>query len=89
LQESISNTLRHAKATKLEVLLVKRDQLVILRVSDDGVGFDVDQVKAGSYGLQNMHERALEIGGTLQIVSVPNQGTRLEVKVPIIEEGTL
>jgi two-component system, NarL family, sensor histidine kinase LiaS len=89
LQESISNTLRHAKATKLEVLLVKRDQLVILRVSDDGVGFDVDQVKAGSYGLQNMHERALEIGGTLQIVSVPNQGTRLEVKVPIIEEGKL
>jgi two-component system, NarL family, sensor histidine kinase LiaS len=88
LQESISNTLRHAKATKLEVLLVKRDQLVILRVSDDGVGFNVDQVKAGSYGLQNMHERALEIGGTLQIVSVPNQGTRLEVKVPIIEEGT-
>ncbi|AEH49711.1 sensor histidine kinase [Parageobacillus thermoglucosidasius] len=87
LQESISNTLRHAKATKLEVLLVKRDQLVILRVSDDGVGFHVDQVKAGSYGLQNMHERALEIGGTLQIVSVPNQGTRLEVKVPMIEEG--
>jgi two-component system, NarL family, sensor histidine kinase LiaS len=69
-------------------LLVKRDQLVILRVSDDGIGFDVDQVKAGSYGLQNMHERALEIGGTLQIVSVPNQGTRLEVKVPIIGEGT-
>jgi two-component system, NarL family, sensor histidine kinase LiaS len=89
LQESISNTLRHAKATKLEVLLVKRDQLVILRVSDDGVGFNVDQVKAGSYGLQNMHERALEIGGTMQIVSVPNQGTRLEVKVPIIEGGTL
>jgi NarL family two-component system sensor histidine kinase LiaS len=84
LQESVSNTLRHAKATTLEVLLVKRDNLVILRVVDDGIGFDVEKTKTGSYGLQNMHERAVEIGGTLQIVSVPNQGTRLEVRVPLL-----
>ena len=37
-QESVSNTLRHAKATSLEVLLMKRDDLLILRVTDDGVG---------------------------------------------------
>jgi NarL family two-component system sensor histidine kinase LiaS len=84
LQESVSNTLRHAKATTLEVLLVKRGNLVILRVVDDGIGFDVEKTKTGSYGLQNMHERAVEIGGTLQIVSVPNQGTRLEVRVPLL-----
>jgi two-component system, NarL family, sensor histidine kinase LiaS len=84
LQESVSNTLRHAKATSLEVLLVKRDSLIILRVVDDGVGFDVEKTKTGSYGLQNMHERAVEIGGTLHIVSVPNQGTRLEVRIPLL-----
>ena len=66
LQESVSNTLRHAKASKLEVLLIKRDDLVILRIVDDGVGFDVDEMKAGSYGMQNMHERAVEMGGTLK-----------------------
>lgn len=84
LQESVSNTLRHSKAEQLEVLLIKRDDKVILRVVDDGLGFDSEDAKAGSYGLQNMHERAGEIGGTLKIVSVANKGTRLEVKVPIL-----
>ncbi|HAQ07880.1 MAG TPA: sensor histidine kinase [Bacillus bacterium] len=84
LQESVSNTLRHSKAEQLEVLLIKRDDKVIMRVVDDGLGFKVEEAKAGSYGLQNMHERAGEIGGTLKIVSVENKGTRLEVKVPII-----
>ena len=84
LQESVSNTLRHAKATMLEVLLLERDGFVILRVSDNGVGFDVERTKSGSYGLQHMYERAAEIGGTLKIVSIKNKGTRLEVKVPLV-----
>lgn len=87
LQESVSNTLRHAKATRMDVLLIKRDHLAIMRVADDGIGFEADARKAGSYGIQNMHERALEIGGTLKIVSVKNKGTRLEVKVPIVQKG--
>lgn len=86
LQESVSNTLRHSKANQLQVMLIKRDNNVILRVVDDGVGFDVNRVKTGSYGLQNMEERALEIGGTMKIISLPNEGTRLEVKVPILRE---
>ncbi len=86
LQESVSNTLRHSKANELEVLLIQRDDFIILRVVDDGVGFDQEESKAGSYGMQNMYERAVEIGGTLKIVSVKNKGTRLEVKVPIMEK---
>lgn len=87
LQESVSNTLRHAKASKLDVLLIERDDFIILRVADDGVGFDVENRKAGSYGLQNIYERALEIGGTIKIISLPNKGTRLEVKIPQMMEG--
>ncbi|NHM31520.1 sensor histidine kinase [Neobacillus terrae] len=87
LQESVSNTLRHAKAQKLEVLLIKRDDLIIMRIVDDGIGFEAEEGKAGSYGMQNMHERAVEVGGTLKVVSVKNKGTRLEVKVPSIENG--
>lgn len=86
LQESVSNTLRHAKATSLDVLLIKRDEIVIMRVTDDGIGFDQEDGKSGSYGLQNMYERAVEIGGTMKIVSLKNKGTRLEVKVPILAE---
>jgi two-component system, NarL family, sensor histidine kinase LiaS len=87
LQESVSNTLRHSKATKLEVLLIERDELIIMRVVDDGVGFEVKDDKAGSYGMQIMHERAVEVGGTLKVISVKNKGTRLEVKVPITHKG--
>jgi NarL family two-component system sensor histidine kinase LiaS len=87
LQESVSNTLRHAKASKLEVLLIKREDLVILRIVDDGIGFEVEETKAGSYGMQNMHERALEVGGTLKVISIKNKGTRLEVKVPVMMNG--
>ena len=86
LQETVSNTLRHAKATTLLVMLIKRDNTAILRVKDNGVGFDLNTVKTGSYGLQNMEERAFEVGGTIKIISLPNQGTQLEVKVPILKK---
>ncbi|MGD6816029.1 sensor histidine kinase [Metabacillus sp. 113a] len=85
LQESVSNTLRHAKAEQLDVLLIKREQLAILRITDDGVGFKIDQTKAGSYGLQNIRERAAELGGLVKILSLPNRGTRLEVRIPLPE----
>ncbi|WP_096189566.1 sensor histidine kinase [Evansella halocellulosilytica] len=88
LQESISNTLRHAQASHLHVLLVERDNYVIMRVTDDGVGFNVEETKANSsYGLENMRERAEEIGGTFKVVSVKSEGTRLEVKVPVLRRG--
>ncbi|BCB02384.1 sensor histidine kinase [Bacillus sp. KH172YL63] len=87
LQESVSNTLRHAKASSLDIRLIKRESIIILRVVDDGEGFDVNESKVtSSYGLQNMRERAIEIGGTFKIISVPNKGTSLEVKVPVTEE---
>ncbi|AOM82342.1 sensor histidine kinase [Salisediminibacterium beveridgei] len=87
-QEAISNTLRHAEAGKLSVILVLRDQNVIMRIRDDGKGFDMKSVRQhGSYGLENMRERAEEVGGSLKLISVPGEGTQLEVKVPIREVG--
>lgn len=85
IQEAMSNTLRHARASKFQLLLIIRDATVILRITDDGVGFDMEKVKTGSYGMQNMRERAYEVGGSLKVISLPNEGTRLEVKVPILK----
>ncbi|MCM3088350.1 sensor histidine kinase [Bhargavaea ginsengi] len=82
-QETLSNTLRHAKATELDVLFVERDGLAIFRVQDNGIGFRDGDGKSGSYGLRNVRERAIEIGGTCKIVSVPSQGTIVEVKLPV------
>lgn len=60
-QELLSNTLRHSKAKLLEVRLVTMDNLAVMKVVDDGVGFDMDNVRQGSYGLQNMRERVAEL----------------------------
>lgn len=85
-QEALSNTLRHAKATEVELLFIARDDLAIFRLQDNGLGFNSDGDKTSSYGLRNIAERAVEIGCTYKIVSVPNEGTIVEVKVPLRRE---
>ncbi|MFY3792793.1 sensor histidine kinase [Ureibacillus sp. MALMAid1270] len=83
-QEALSNTLRHSKATEVELLLIARDNVAILRIQDNGRGFNVEEDnKTTSYGLKNIAERAVEIGCTYKIVSVPGEGTIVEVKVPL------
>ncbi|BCA85440.1 sensor histidine kinase [Enterococcus saigonensis] len=83
-QELLSNTLRHAKADELEVYLHKVGQNVLLRVVDDGVGFDTSEQNAGSYGLMNIKERVASVGGTCKIISFKGQGTSVEIKIPIV-----
>lgn len=83
-QELLSNTLRHAKAEELEVYLHKVGQNVLLRVIDDGVGFDTSEQNAGSYGLMNIKERVASVGGTCKIISFKGQGTSVEIKIPIV-----
>lgn len=91
-QEALSNTLRHAKATEVELLLIARDNIGILRIQDNGEGFNMEDDKSTSYGLRNIAERAVEIGCSYKIVSVPGEGTIVEVKVPLgnkIEEAVV
>lgn len=84
LQEAVSNTLRHAKASRLEVVLKYINQMVFLKIADNGKGFKMDSTKTGSYGLTNMKERASEIGGSVKIVSLIGKGSSIEVKVPFL-----
>jgi two-component system, NarL family, sensor histidine kinase LiaS len=83
LQEAVSNSLRHAEAEEMKVVLLSRDGKVILQVSDNGRGFIVEEEAPGSYGMTTMKERAEEVGGTFKIVSVPGEGTRVEVQIPV------
>nr|WP_090841806.1 sensor histidine kinase [Alkalicoccus daliensis] len=87
LQEAVSNSLRHADAGEMKVTLLQRDKKAILQVIDNGKGFKVEGSAYGSYGLSTMKERAEEVGGTLRIVSVPGEGTRIDVQIPILVEG--
>lgn len=86
IQELLSNTLRHAKAKELEVYLHQVEKNVLLRVIDDGVGFNPSEQKAGSYGLMNIRERVNGVGGTVKIISFKGQGTSVEIKIPLLKE---
>lgn len=81
-QELLSNTLRHAKAKNLEVYLTQNAKEIGLRVFDDGIGFDSSVQKTGSYGLMNIRERVNSLGGTFKIISFPNQGTIVDIRIP-------
>jgi len=89
-QESLSNTLRHAKASRMDIGLHRFGKQLRLILRDDGVGFDMANKKQTSYGLLTMRERVLELGGTMQMHSAPGEGTLIEIWVPVItdERGT-
>jgi NarL family two-component system sensor histidine kinase LiaS len=84
-QEALSNTMRHSRADKMEIKLQHRTDYVRLYIRDNGIGFDMDSKKQASYGLITMRERVSEIGGAMELVSAPGKGTRIEIRIPIIE----
>jgi signal transduction histidine kinase len=77
-QESLANVRRHANAHSATVLIGLRDGQRVVRVVDDGEGFDEEAVTRGQ-GLRNIRTRAAAIGGVLRLVSKPGRGTSLEV----------
>lgn len=85
-QEAMSNVFRHSQATSVTVRLIVVNRQLHLRIVDNGIGFDMDEPKTSSYGMQSIQERTNEIGGTAEIISFPGKGVQIEVKVPIIDE---
>ena len=79
---------KHAHASLVNVTLSYMDDLVILDVEDDGVGFSpvpangVPATEAGGFGLSAMQQRAEQLGGTVQVESAPDQGTTLVIEIP-------
>jgi len=80
--EALGNTVKHAQARRVDVRLKARRRSVVLEIADDGVGFDAGGLFPGHLGLRSMHERALAVGGLLEVTSSRGQGTRIRVKVP-------
>lgn len=85
-QESMHNTVKHARATNISVKLVHEPDEVRLEVQDDGQGFDPSGEFPGHLGLRSMQERARDIGGTLEIQSAPGEGTRITLRIPHRED---
>lgn len=79
-QESLTNVRKHARARNVTVSLQVNESRALLRVGDDGRGFDTTDPVSG-YGLRGMRNRAAQVGGTLSVHSGPD-GTQVELEVP-------
>ena len=85
-QESLTNIIRHANATEVEIRLSKKDGLLALEIQDNGKGITEAAItNPRSFGLIGIRERAHSLGGEVDIAGTPNEGTRMIVKLPIFE----
>jgi PAS domain S-box-containing protein len=82
-QESLHNTVKHARATSVNLSLARADGALTLEICDDGAGFDVDGEYPGHLGLRSMRERVAQMGGELSITSAPGEGTCVRVRMRI------
>lgn len=86
IQEGMANTVKHASADQVMLVLYGREHSYVLQITDNGVGFDPQRTKTGSYGLTTMKERAQKLGGDLEIMSREGSGTRLDIRIPKFRE---
>ena len=84
-QEGLTNVERHARAGQAAVRLDLQPQLVVLRVSDDGVGLPTNaENKPGHYGLRGLRERVEGVGGTFSLTAAAPRGTVMDARVPLM-----
>ncbi len=86
-QEALTNVEKHAQAKTVRVRLLLSNGSVVLKIQDDGRGFVRHRPKVGrgkrpGLGLTNMRERALSLGGTCEVLSAPQKGTTINVRIP-------
>lgn len=88
LQEALTNIRKHAGAKRANLVLEKKGLGIQVEVTDDGRGFDLNAVSKAPkhFGLTIMKERLRELGGSLDIITTPGQGTKIVIQVPVLRE---
>jgi signal transduction histidine kinase len=82
-QEALQNIAKHARAQSIAVSLEQDGADLVLRIDDDGRGFDLDRSFPGHLGLESMHERMAGVGGHLEIQSARGRGTSICARLPL------
>jgi len=84
-QEIVQNTIKHAKAKKLEISVQNKGKTIVLKTKDDGIGFAYSEKKqaASGLGLMNLQSRAEVLGGQLIVHTQPGTGTAYEIEIPV------
>jgi PAS domain S-box-containing protein len=89
LQEALTNIAKHANATEVEVVVNVVDNKFVMKISDNGVGFDENkQIRQDSYGLIGMKERVYLLDGKLTVIGKPGVGTTVFVEMPYNTKAT-
>lgn len=83
-QEALNNAVKHAHASHVNIGMDWNRDGIVLEIGDDGKGFDPEAVFVGHLGLRTMRERAVRLGGTLEVKSRPGEGTRIRTWIPRI-----
>jgi signal transduction histidine kinase len=83
IQELLQNVLKHSNASELIIQLFCRDDVFVLMVEDNGIGFDVDNKKVVGIGLENVKYRTVSMQGQLSIDSFKGKGTTITVEIPL------
>ncbi len=82
-QETITNVVKYAKATEVDVILAQTESALVMQIHDNGVGVEPgDLVKPTSHGIRGMRERAQALGGTVRVTGAPGEGTQVIVSLP-------
>ena len=81
-QEALHNTVKHARASRVDMRMHWSAEGFLLEIGDDGVGFDPESAFPGHLGLHSMRERVARLGGVLQIESAPGEGTNIHLRLP-------
>jgi len=87
-QEALANVRKHAGASSVDVSLDYEPDGVTLQVADDGRGFDPGRRSSG-FGLDGMRARVTQVGGTLNVQTMPGAGTTIRVDLPLAAAGPL
>jgi signal transduction histidine kinase len=82
-QEALTNVIKHSRASRVSVLLMRKPDTVAAVIEDDGVGFDPDRARDGGLGLIGMRERIALLDGHLTVESAPEGGTSIVAEVPV------
>jgi len=86
-QEALENVVRHSAAQHVELVLTNENGALILTVTDDGQGFEMDDVTTSDQlGIQGMRERAIILNGEFNILSSKNQGSTVRLSIPLYSE---
>ena len=90
IQEAVSNIAKHSKAQKASIQFYNRDDLILITIEDNGVGFEADMtkkayVRKSGFGITSIIERVNLLNGKVIFEAIPNRGTEIHIEIPLKE----